>query len=512
MSAASQPYVASAKITPARAPPAAPHTFMTRSDAPCTPGALTLGTDSVSSVEPATSPQDQPSPSRNSPTPSRTASSAAAVPLIAHATSSSTAPTTRSGWRPKRSEARPTSGDSAYIPSTWTLITSPMTTSDTSTWRMWIGVMTMTDTIAVCATAIAARPSTAPREARTTVRECRRAGRGAGGAPIGCGARASSEQRVGAQRRCHDERREAERDQGEQVAAGELGQPEVHRDPPRGVGQVGSGDRADGGGPDDGRQVTGAVLRLREVRRRVPGLQAGCGSRAGQQEPQEQQGEPARHSADDDERRADAGDGQTCRETDPSAPPVGDAHERQCRDGGAHHAGGRRQAGGSLRAGQPRGEQPADGHSGTDAEPAEHLRAAQGDDGAALHPVGGPGVGEGHVVPDHTGAVAVQYTCRTAHPCAAPAAHARSVALSPAAAAASWPAQRSSTSPASRRAAPAPDTANGGSYAAAPPAGVAPAVSSSARNRSRVARCVAIASSAAVRAAPVRTAPTRPYP
>ena len=46
-----------------------------------------------------------------------------------------------------------------------------MTVRDTSTCAMWIGVITITATMQVCATAIANRPSTAPGWARMTSME-----------------------------------------------------------------------------------------------------------------------------------------------------------------------------------------------------------------------------------------------------------------------------------------------------------------------------------------------------
>src|SRR5690606_18140294 len=62
-----KPYDSAPTIAPAITVPLAPHTFMIRSDSPCTAGRRSSGTASVSIADPATSPHDQPVPSRNSP-------------------------------------------------------------------------------------------------------------------------------------------------------------------------------------------------------------------------------------------------------------------------------------------------------------------------------------------------------------------------------------------------------------------------------------------------------------
>src|SRR5690606_27057299 len=62
----STPYERPPTITPATTVPVAPHTFISRSDRPCTAGRPSIATGSLTSAEPATSPHDQPRPSTNS--------------------------------------------------------------------------------------------------------------------------------------------------------------------------------------------------------------------------------------------------------------------------------------------------------------------------------------------------------------------------------------------------------------------------------------------------------------
>ena len=69
--------------------------------------------------------------------------------------------------RPNRSASQPTTGDSAYMPKTWTLMTSPTMFRVAPSCRMCTGVITITDTITVWLSAIAASPSVAARDLLT---------------------------------------------------------------------------------------------------------------------------------------------------------------------------------------------------------------------------------------------------------------------------------------------------------------------------------------------------------
>ena len=77
---------------------------------------------------------DQPSPSRNSPTARIGTESAGANAHTTHDTARIAAADRIIGTRPARSTSQPTTGENAYIPSTCTLITSPISCSETSTW------------------------------------------------------------------------------------------------------------------------------------------------------------------------------------------------------------------------------------------------------------------------------------------------------------------------------------------------------------------------------------------
>ena len=115
--------------TPESAPPTAAHSPITRSEAPCTAGRASTGTLSLSSVEPATRQHDQPRPRRNSPTPSWADACDGARPATTADSSSRTAPATMMRTRPAASTSHPTTGENAYMPATWTLMTRPMTRS-----------------------------------------------------------------------------------------------------------------------------------------------------------------------------------------------------------------------------------------------------------------------------------------------------------------------------------------------------------------------------------------------
>ena len=54
------------------------------------------------------------------------------------------------------------------MPSTWTLITTPITSRVAPPWCMCSGVITITDTITACASASAATPEETPGRVRTT--------------------------------------------------------------------------------------------------------------------------------------------------------------------------------------------------------------------------------------------------------------------------------------------------------------------------------------------------------
>ena len=126
---------------------------MSRSDAPCAPGRSSAGTAAVSRVDPATRVHDHPRPSRNRPrsrvhdSPSGEAdASSAAADRIAD-------PSTATARPPKRSTARPVSGEKANMPRMWMLMTKPMTSRSAPPWFMCSGVMTMTLTMTTCPSA-----------------------------------------------------------------------------------------------------------------------------------------------------------------------------------------------------------------------------------------------------------------------------------------------------------------------------------------------------------------------
>ncbi len=65
------------------------------------------------------------------------------------------------GMRPIRSVSQPITGDRAYMPATWALITKPTIVSEAPWWRRWTDVIDITPTITAWAVAIASRPSRA---------------------------------------------------------------------------------------------------------------------------------------------------------------------------------------------------------------------------------------------------------------------------------------------------------------------------------------------------------------
>ena len=112
---------------PPTAPASAAPRPISRSVPPCAVGRSSAATDSVTSVEPAIRPQDQPRPSSSSPAPSWTRGSGrrgAGERRRRRAAAPRRRPTVVR--RPARSASQPTSGENRYMPATCTLMTRPM--------------------------------------------------------------------------------------------------------------------------------------------------------------------------------------------------------------------------------------------------------------------------------------------------------------------------------------------------------------------------------------------------
>ncbi len=266
---------------------------------------------------------DQPSPSSSSasrssgdqPVIDREASRAAAV--------RTSPPVTATGRPPQRSTAAPTTGENAYIPTMWTEMTKPMTSSSAWPAFMCSGVITMTLTMTTWPSAVVSTPSRAPARARTTrsprvsdpswsaaassscsprsTRAERRDGararhspRYAAGPPPRYGAptrstRAASssarEVRSGSGRssRLMTTSDEGEAGEGEDEAADEVGQADELREGPTRPDEVGSEDRPDRRGPDHEGQVAPAPLPPPRGRQRhtSPGRWRSCRHRRG---------------------------------------------------------------------------------------------------------------------------------------------------------------------------------------------------------------------------------------
>ena len=142
---------------------------------------------STSSVDADTVASDHPTPRPNRPTAIRAEDPSGALPTAATDASSTSAPAASTGVRPQASAAQPTSGDSAYMPTTCRLTTSPMTRISAPPWCMCSGVITITATMTAWASARAtiAAPTTGcaattsrtrPHHARSPPRRPGRAG------------------------------------------------------------------------------------------------------------------------------------------------------------------------------------------------------------------------------------------------------------------------------------------------------------------------------------------------
>ena len=125
---------------------------ITRSAAPWTSVRASSGAWSAIIVEAATVANDQPRPSRNSP-----AKICHELPSGDGRAERQRRPAARPHPRrapaagPRRSASSPTSGENANMPSTWTLITMPITRSSAPPCSMCSGVITITATITACA-------------------------------------------------------------------------------------------------------------------------------------------------------------------------------------------------------------------------------------------------------------------------------------------------------------------------------------------------------------------------
>ena len=133
-----------------------------------------------------------------------------------------TDPTTATARPPKRSTARPVSGENANIPTMWMLMTRPITSSPASPWAMCSGVITMTLTMTTWPRARVSSPSRAAGMPATT-RSPRLTEPWAGpeSSPSAMPPPPGLEQRVGPQPHADDGDGEEQPDDREDVGPGE---------------------------------------------------------------------------------------------------------------------------------------------------------------------------------------------------------------------------------------------------------------------------------------------------
>ena len=153
------------------------------------------------------------------------------------------------GWLPNRSVRRPETGDSAYIPKTWALITMPIAARPWPWWAMWSGVIVMIRTMTTCPAMSAmiadrdVRAAQQPLERRgpgraSSRRPCRTCRRAA----YGSGRRQDERQERRAARRTRSARGRRPTSAGSPTATATVA---GRRD------QVRADDRPDGRAPDD---------------------------------------------------------------------------------------------------------------------------------------------------------------------------------------------------------------------------------------------------------------------
>ena len=182
------------------------------------------------------------------------------------AVDSTTEPSTATARPPKRSTARPVSGENANIPRMWMLMTNPMTSSPASPCAMCNGVITMTLTMVTWPSARVSRPSRAAGmpAAHPQPPGHRAVGR-AGGVAVGDAAPPGLDEGVRPQPQDDDGGGEHQAEEREEERPGEHRQAERAGQRGAGAGEVGADDAADGRRPDDDAEVTRAVHRQREV-------------------------------------------------------------------------------------------------------------------------------------------------------------------------------------------------------------------------------------------------------
>ena len=296
---------------------------------------------------------------------------------------------------PTRSASIPTSGENANIPRMCPLMTRPMTSRLAPPWSMWIGVITMTDTMTAWLRAIptaAARTSgvwrmtahgrssvpgsASPVSSCAPTERASSSGSGRSRAPITAAAASSASD-------------------GEHEGAGLLRDVQPSRDHGAGSAEVGSENRTDRRRPHHGAEVAPAAGREREVRGRVPALQVRGG--------RPPRGAPSRRAA-----TGRTGSHPTTRHSPPpsGAGEVADGQARAATVAGherrqdrrddrrAEGLGRLRQPGEAVRARDVLGQQRADGDRRAEADAADGLGGDERSDGM---PLGGGDVGgRGH--------------------------------------------------------------------------------------------------------------------
>ncbi len=196
-----------------------------------------------------------------------------------------------------------------------------------------------------------------------------------GGAPRGAGPGAAARRR----RRSRGRSR-----RGRRRGPGEAWQSEGRRDGGARADEVGADDTADGRRPDDDGQVTPAVGRQREVGRGIPGLVVGRRGAPEQQARDQEEREAADDARDDQPEGAGESEDVPEDEAGAAASCGHEADHGNGDEGRAEDLEGAAEAGPAGRARDLLGEERPDGDAGREADAAEHLRADEGGDGAAL--------------------------------------------------------------------------------------------------------------------------------
>ena len=271
------------------------------------------------------------------------------------------------------------------MPSTWMLMTRPITSSAAPPWSMCSGVITMTATMTACAEASARTAAGMPGWARSRAARSARDRRVARAARVLARHLAGQQQRVRPQQGDHDERRGQGRHQADEEGAGQ------HREArarparsPAGPTRLGPATAPTVVAHSTSESARPLCCGRREVGRGVARGQRGRGVGPEQQRAGQQQREGAHRAADHAQAGADGAEQVAQRQPGSTTSPAHHARQQVRRAGGAEDLDGLHETGQRGVAGDALGQDRGHGDADRGPEAAEGLGADQHPDRAAL--------------------------------------------------------------------------------------------------------------------------------